>query len=40
MIKPNAELYNVRMNPFVLPDPEHFRYLMRRTIFLTWAYHM
>jgi multiple sugar transport system permease protein len=39
-IKPNAELYNVRMNPlYVLkPTMEHFRYLMRETIFLTWAY--
>jgi multiple sugar transport system permease protein len=39
-IKPNAELYNVRMNPlYVLrPTLDHFRYLMRETIFLTWAY--
>jgi multiple sugar transport system permease protein len=39
-IKPNAELYNVRMNPLYVLHPtlEHFRYLMRETIFLTWAY--
>ena len=39
-IKPNAELYNVRMNPLYVLKPtlEHFRYLMRETIFLTWAY--
>jgi multiple sugar transport system permease protein len=39
-IKPNAELYNVRMNPLYVLQPtlEHFRYLMRETIFLTWAY--
>lgn len=39
-IKPNAELYNVRMNPFLVLKPtlDHFRYLMRETIFLTWAY--
>jgi multiple sugar transport system permease protein len=39
-IKPNAELYNVRMNPLYVLNPtlEHFRYLMRETIFLTWAY--
>jgi multiple sugar transport system permease protein len=39
-IKPNAELYNVRMNPFYVLHPtlEHFRYLLRETIFLTWAY--
>ncbi len=39
-IKPNAELYNVRMNPFYVLKPtlDHFRYLMRETIFLTWAY--
>jgi multiple sugar transport system permease protein len=39
-IKPNAELYNVRMNPFYVLKPtlDHLRYLMRETIFLTWAY--
>jgi multiple sugar transport system permease protein len=39
-IKPNAELYNVRMNPLYVLHPtlEHFRYLLRETIFLTWAY--
>jgi multiple sugar transport system permease protein len=39
-IKPNAELYNVRMNPLYVLKPtlEHFRYLLRETIFLTWAY--
>jgi multiple sugar transport system permease protein len=39
-IKPNAELYNVRMNPLYVLKPtlEHFRYLMRETIFLTWVY--
>ena len=39
-IKPNAELYNVRMNPLYVLQPtlDHFRYLMRETIFLTWAY--
>jgi multiple sugar transport system permease protein len=39
-IKPNAELYNVRMNPLYVLHPtlDHFRYLMRETIFLTWAY--
>jgi multiple sugar transport system permease protein len=39
-IKPNAELYNVRMNPLYVLQPtlEHFRYLMRETLFLTWAY--
>jgi multiple sugar transport system permease protein len=39
-IKPNAELYNVRMNPLYVLKPtlDHFRYLMRETIFLTWAY--
>jgi multiple sugar transport system permease protein len=39
-IKPNAELYNVRLNPLYVLKPtlEHFRYLMRETIFLTWAY--
>jgi multiple sugar transport system permease protein len=39
-IKPNAELYNVRMNPFyaLKPTLDHFRYLLRETIFLTWAY--
>jgi multiple sugar transport system permease protein len=39
-IKPNAELYNVRMNPFLVlrPTLDHLRYLMRETIFLTWAY--
>jgi multiple sugar transport system permease protein len=39
-IKPNAELYNVRMNPLYVLHPtlEHFRYLMRETMFLTWAY--
>src|SRR5215475_14105532 len=39
-IKPNAELYNVRMNPLYVLHPtlEHFRYLMRETIFPTWAY--
>ena len=40
VIKPNAELYNVRMNPFLVLKPtlDHLRYLMRETIFLTWAY--
>jgi multiple sugar transport system permease protein len=39
-IKPNAELYNVRMNPLYVLQPtlDHFRYLMRETIFPTWAY--
>src|SRR4029453_13343554 len=39
-IKPNAELYNVRINPLYVLTPtlEHFRYLLRETIFLTWAY--
>jgi multiple sugar transport system permease protein len=39
-IKPNAELYNVRMNPLYVLHPtlEHFRYLLRETIFLTWVY--
>jgi multiple sugar transport system permease protein len=39
-IKPNAELYNVRMNPLYVLHPtlDHFRYLMRETIFSTWAY--
>ncbi|MBI3325990.1 MAG: carbohydrate ABC transporter permease [Nitrospinae bacterium] len=39
-LKPNAELYNVRTNPFYVLKPtlDHFRYLMRETIFLTWAY--
>jgi multiple sugar transport system permease protein len=39
-IKPNAELYNVRMNPLYVLQPtlDHFRYLMRETLFLTWAY--
>jgi multiple sugar transport system permease protein len=39
-IKPNAELYNVRMNPFLVlrPTLEHVRYLMRETIFPTWVY--
>src|SRR5919108_3912262 len=39
-IKPNAELYNVRMNPLYVLHPtlEHFRYLLRETIFPTWAY--
>jgi len=39
-IKPNAELYNVRMNPFLVLKPtlDHFRYLMQETLFLTWAY--
>ena len=39
-IKPNAELYNVRMNPFTVLQPtlDHFRYLLRETIFLTWSF--
>jgi multiple sugar transport system permease protein len=39
-IKPNAELYNVRMNPFMVLQPtlDHFRYLLRETIFLTWSF--
>jgi multiple sugar transport system permease protein len=39
-IKPNAELYNVRMNPFYVLKPtlNHFRYLLQETIFPTWAY--
>src|ERR671935_43585 len=39
-IKPNAELYNVRMNPLYVLHPtlDHFRYLLRETIFPTWAY--
>jgi multiple sugar transport system permease protein len=39
-IKPNAELYNVRMNPFAVLQPtlDHFRYLLRETIFLTWSF--
>jgi multiple sugar transport system permease protein len=39
-IKPNAELYNVRMNPLYVLKPtlDHFRYLLRETIFPTWAY--
>ncbi|MBI3328503.1 MAG: carbohydrate ABC transporter permease [Nitrospinae bacterium] len=39
-LKPNPELYNVHMNPFYVlkPSLDHFRYLMRETIFLTWAY--
>ena len=39
-IKPNAELYNVRMNPLYVLKPTlgHFRYLLRETIFPTWAY--
>jgi multiple sugar transport system permease protein len=38
--KPNAELYNVRLNPFTVLQPtlDHFRYLMRETIFPTWAF--
>ncbi len=39
-IKPNAELYNVRMNPFYVLQPtlDHFRYLLRETIFPTWSF--
>ena len=39
-IKPNAELYNVRMNPFTVLQPtlDHFRYLLRETIFPTWSF--
>src|SRR5918996_2849471 len=39
-IKPNAELYKVRLNPLYVLKPtlEHFRYLMRETIFPTWLY--
>lgn len=39
-IKPNAELYNVRMNPFMVLQPtlDHFRYLLRETIFPTWSF--
>jgi multiple sugar transport system permease protein len=39
-IKPNAELYNVRMNPFAVLQPtlDHFRYLLRETIFPTWSF--
>lgn len=39
-IKPNAELYNVRMNPFYVLKPtlDHFRYLMRETLFARWTF--
>ncbi|MGH8056023.1 MAG: carbohydrate ABC transporter permease, partial [Candidatus Entotheonellia bacterium] len=39
-IKPNAELYNVRMNPFLVLKPtlDHLRYVIRETFFLAWAY--
>ena len=39
-IRPDTELYNVRMNPFwtVHPTLQHFRDLFDRTMFGRWAW--
>jgi len=38
-IRPDKELYNTRISPFLTLHPtlEHFRYLFRNTLFSTWA---
>jgi len=38
-IKPDNELYTVRMSPFIVRDPtiSHWKYLFEQTLFVRWA---
>ena len=38
-LKPNAELYNPRLSPFIVREPtfQHWDYLFSNTLFINWA---